>query len=278
MTTTNPILSAHGLSVGYNGDIVVADLDVDIAAGEVTTIIGPNGCGKSTLLRTLSKLLTPAAGHVCLDGVDLASLRPRDIARRLAMLPQNPIAPSGLSVLDLVSRGRSPYQSWYRQWSADDEESVSRAMRLTSILDLADRPVEDLSGGQRQRAWIAMTLAQDTDLVLLDEPTTYLDLAHAVDVLDLVDELRDDHGKTVVMVLHDLNLAARSSDHLIVMRDGVVLTRGTPAEVLTVEVLRDAFGLSAQVLTDPETGGPLVVPTVASARRRKGTLLSKPSV
>ncbi|GAC80732.1 iron complex transport system ATP-binding protein [Gordonia malaquae] len=278
MTTTNPILSAHGLSVGYNGDIVVADLDVDIAAGEVTTIIGPNGCGKSTLLRTLSKLLTPAAGHVRLDGVDLASLRPRDIARRLAMLPQNPIAPSGLSVLDLVSRGRSPYQSWYRQWSSDDEEAVSRAMRLTSILDLADRPVEDLSGGQRQRAWIAMTLAQDTDLVLLDEPTTYLDLAHAVDVLDLVDELRDDHGKTVVMVLHDLNLAARSSDHLIVMRDGVVLTRGTPAEVLTVEVLRDAFGLSAQVLTDPETGGPLVVPTVASARRRKGTLLSKPSV
>ncbi|QRY64393.1 ABC transporter ATP-binding protein [Gordonia sp. PDNC005] len=276
MTTTNPILSAHGLSVGYNGDIVVADLDVDIAAGEVTTIIGPNGCGKSTLLRTLSKLLTPTAGQVRLDGVDLASLRPRDIARRLAMLPQNPIAPSGLSVLDLVSRGRSPYQSWYRQWSSDDEEAVSRAMRLTSILELADRPVEDLSGGQRQRAWIAMTLAQDTDLVLLDEPTTYLDLAHAVDVLDLVDELRHDHGKTVVMVLHDLNLAARSSDHLIVMRDGVVLTRGTPAEVLTVDVLDDAFGLSAQVLTDPETGGPLVVPTVASARRRTGTLLSKP--
>ncbi|GEE03201.1 iron-enterobactin transporter ATP-binding protein [Gordonia spumicola] len=275
MSTSNPILSAHGLTVGYGGASIITDLDVDIAAGEVTTIIGPNGCGKSTLLRTLARLLAPSAGRVLLDGDEIAAMRPRDVARRLAMLPQNPVAPSGLSVLDLVSRGRSPHQSWYRQWSGADEEAVARAMALTSTLELADRPVEALSGGQRQRAWIAMTLAQDTELVLLDEPTTFLDLAHAVDVLDLVDELRFEHGKTVVMVLHDLNLAARTSDHLIVMKDGAVLTRGTPSAVLTPDVLWDAFGLSAQVVTDPETGGPLVVPTVTSPHRTKASLLKE---
>lgn len=275
MSTSNPILSAHGLTVGYGGASIITDLDVDIAAGEVTTIIGPNGCGKSTLLRTLARLLAPSAGRVLLDGDEIAAMRPRDVARRLAMLPQNPVAPSGLSVLDLVSRGRSPHQSWYRQWSGADEEAVARAMALTSTLELADRPVEALSGGQRQRAWIAMTLAQDTELVLLDEPTTFLDLAHAVDVLDLVDELRFEHGKTVVMVLHDLNLAARTSDHLIVMKDGAVLTRGTPSAVLTPDVLWDAFGLSAQVVTDPETGGPPVVPTVTSPHRTKASLLKE---
>lgn len=276
MSTSNPILSAHGLTVGYGGASIITDLDVDIAAGEVTTtIIGPNGCGKSTLLRTLARLLAPSAGRVLLDGDEIAAMRPRDVARRLAMLPES-VAPSGLSVLGRAGvQARSPLNPGAGRRSGADEEAVARAMALTSTLELADRPVEALSGGQRQRAWIAMTLAQDTELVLLDEPTTFLDLAHAVDVLDLVDEAPLEHGKTVVMVLHDLNLAARASDHLIVMKDGAVLTRGTPSAVLTPDVLWDAFGLSAQVVTDPETGGPLVVPTVTSPHRTKASLLKE---
>lgn len=253
-------LAASDLSVGYDAATVIDGLDVEIETGRVTTIVGPNGCGKSTLLRTLSRLLKPTSGQVMLDGRDIASHRPKEVARILGLLPQNPVAPDGLTVADLVSRGRHPHQSWYRQWSRDDELAVARAMDLTSTTELADRVVESLSGGQRQRVWIAMTLAQETDLVLLDEPTTYLDLAHAVDVLDLVDELRHDHGKTVVMVLHDLNLAARYSDSLIVMRDGAIVAEGAPNDVLTPQLLQEAFGLASQILVDPVSGTPMVVP------------------
>nr|WP_030419161.1 ABC transporter ATP-binding protein [Streptomyces sp. NRRL F-5065] len=252
-------LRARGVTVGYGGRTVLDGLDAEIPPGVVTTIIGPNGCGKSTLLRTLARLLRPTEGTVVLDGEDIATLRTRDVARKLGMLPQAPVAPDGLTVADLVARGRHPHQSWLRQWSSDDAAVVERALALTGVADLADRPVDSLSGGQRQRVWISMTLAQGTDLLLLDEPTTYLDLAHAVDVLDLVDDLHES-GCAVVMVLHDLNLAARYSDHLIVMRDGAILAQGHPRDVITADVLYEAFGLRAAVLDDPVGERPLVVP------------------
>ncbi|WTP83504.1 ABC transporter ATP-binding protein [Streptomyces sp. NBC_00178] len=234
-------------------------LDVAIPPGVVTTIIGPNGCGKSTLLRTLTRLLKPARGAVVLDGEDIAGLRTRDVAKKLGLLPQAPVAPEGLTVADLVARGRHPHQSWLRQWSSDDAEVVERALAMTGVSDLADRPVDSLSGGQRQRVWISMTLAQGTDLLLLDEPTTYLDLAHAMDVLDLVDDLHES-GCTVVMVLHDLNLATRYSDNLVVMREGEILAQGHPRDVITADLLHEAFGLRAMVIDDPVGDRPLIVP------------------
>lgn len=252
-------LAARGVTVGYGGRVVIDELDVAIPPGVITTIIGPNGCGKSTLLKTLSRLLKPAKGAVVLDGEDIGRLRTRDVAKKLGLLPQAPVAPEGLTVADLVARGRHPHQSWLRQWSSDDADVVERALAMTGVSDLADRPVDALSGGQRQRVWISMTLAQGTDLLLLDEPTTYLDLAHAVDVLDLVDDLHES-GCTVVMVLHDLNLATRYSDNLVVMREGSVLAQGHPRDVITAELLDEAFGLRARVIDDPVGDRPLVVP------------------
>ncbi|MFD9061039.1 ABC transporter ATP-binding protein [Kitasatospora purpeofusca] len=254
-----PRLAARGVTVGYGERTVIDALDVTIPTGLVTTIIGPNGCGKSTLLRTLSRLLRPSRGSVVLDGEDIATLRTRDVAKRLGLLPQSPVAPEGLTVADLVARGRHPHQSWLRQWSSDDASVVEDALAMTGVSDLADRPVDSLSGGQRQRVWISMTLAQGTDLLLLDEPTTYLDLAHAIDVLDLVDDLHES-GCTVVMVLHDLNLAARYSDNLIVMKAGSVLAQGHPRDVVTAELLHEAFGLRARVIDDPVGDRPLIVP------------------
>ncbi|GGQ10608.1 ABC transporter ATP-binding protein [Streptomyces mutabilis] len=252
-------LAARGVTVEYGARTVLDELDVTVPPGVVTTIIGPNGCGKSTLLRTLSRLLKPAGGRVVLDGEDIATLRTRDVAKKLGLLPQAPVAPEGLTVSDLVTRGRHPHQSWLRQWSSDDADVVARALAMTGVSDLADRPVDSLSGGQRQRVWISMTLAQGTDLLLLDEPTTYLDLAHAIDVLDLVDDLHES-GCTVVMVLHDLNLATRYSDNLVVMRDGAILAQGHPRDVITAELLHEAFGLRAKVIDDPVGDRPLIVP------------------
>ncbi|MBT3078128.1 MULTISPECIES: ABC transporter ATP-binding protein [Streptomyces] len=252
-------LAARGVTVGYGGRAVIDGLDVEIPPSVVTTIIGPNGCGKSTLLRTLTRLLRPTDGTVVLDGEDIAKLRTRDVAKKLGLLPQAPVAPEGLTVGDLVARGRHPHQSWLRQWSSDDAGVVERALTMTGVADLADRPVDSLSGGQRQRVWISMTLAQGTDLLLLDEPTTYLDLAHAIDVLDLVDDLHES-GCTVVMVLHDLNLATRYSDNLIVMRAGRILAQGHPRDVITAELLHEAFGLQATVIDDPVGDRPLIVP------------------
>ncbi|WP_053706170.1 ABC transporter ATP-binding protein [Streptomyces sp. WM6373] len=252
-------LVARGVTVGYGGRVVIDDLDVAIPPRVITTIIGSNGCGKSTLLRTLSRLLKPTRGSVVLDGDDIARLRTRDVARKLGLLPQAPVAPEGLTVADLVARGRHPHQSWLRQWSSDDAAVVERALAMTGVSDLADRPVDALSGGQRQRVWISMTLAQGTDLLLLDEPTTYLDLAHAIDVLDLVDDLHES-GCTVVLVLHDLNLATRYSDNLVVMKAGSILAQGHPREVITAELLHEAFGLRAKVIDDPVGDRPLIVP------------------
>ncbi|MEU6313627.1 ABC transporter ATP-binding protein [Streptomyces sp. NPDC047014] len=258
-TTGTARLAARGVTVGYGGRSVMDDLHVEIPPGVITTIIGSNGCGKSTLLRTLSRLLKPSKGQVVLDGDDIATLRTRDVAKKLGLLPQTPVAPDGLTVADLVARGRHPHQSWLRQWSSDDAAVVERALEMTGVADLADRPVDALSGGQRQRVWISMTLAQGTDLLLLDEPTTYLDLAHAIDVLDLVDDLHES-GCTVVMVLHDLNLATRYSDNLVVMKAGAILAQGHPRDVITAELLEDAFGLRAKVIEDPVGDRPLIVP------------------
>ncbi|USI88461.1 ABC transporter ATP-binding protein [Rhodococcus pyridinivorans] len=255
-----PRLVAEHISLGYGERLIVDDLDLSIPTGVVTTVIGPNGCGKSTLLRALSRLLKPRTGTVLLDGHDITTMRTREVARVLGMLPQAPVAPEGLTVADLVSRGRHPHQSWFRQWSSDDEDEVAIALERTGIADLADRPIDELSGGQRQRAWISMALAQGTDILLLDEPTTYLDLAHSVEVLDLVDRLHSELGRTVVMVLHDLNLAVRYSDHLVVMKDGRVVASGLPSEVISVELLREVFDLDASVIDDPVSDRPLIVP------------------
>ncbi|MEV6710973.1 ABC transporter ATP-binding protein [Lentzea sp. NPDC051208] len=252
-------LGAEGVTVGYADRVVLDNLDVAIPTGVITTVIGPNGCGKSTLLRTLSRLLKPRQGTVLLDGGDIARLKTKDIAKRMGLLPQTPIAPEGLTVADLVARGRHPHQSWVRQWSSDDADVVAKALHMTGVADLAHRPVDSLSGGQRQRVWISMTLAQGTDLLLLDEPTTYLDLAHAIDVIDLVDDLHEG-GCTIVMVLHDLNLAVRYSDNLIVMKSGSIVAQGHPSEVITSELLLDTFGLQAKVIDDPVSERPLIVP------------------
>ena len=254
-------LRAEGLDLAYDDRVVVSDLTLLVPPGEITVIVGANACGKSTLLRALARLLTPRAGTVYLDGRSVHQTPTRQVARRLGILPQAPVAPEGLTVVDLVTRGRSPHQTWWRQWSAADEAAVSEALRATELTDLADRPVDELSGGQRQRAWIAMAVAQQTPILLLDEPTTFLDLAHQIDVLDLVVDLNRREDRTIVMVLHDLNQACRYADHVIAMKAGRIVTRGTPAEVITPEVVEEVFDVRCQVTTDPVSGSPLIIPT-----------------
>lgn len=251
---------ASSVTVGYGQRTIIRDLSATFPAGKITTIVGPNGCGKSTLLRAMSGLLNLDTGTVSVDGQNISDMKRKDVARILGMLPQSPVAPEGLLVSDLVARGRHPHQAWFRQWSSTDEDAVFEALKQTGSADLASRTLEELSGGQRQRVWISMVLAQNTDILFLDEPTTYLDLATSVDILELVDSLRQELGRTVVMVLHDLNLAVRYSDYLVVMKDGQVIASGTPAEVITAELLQEAFDLRARVIEDPETGDPLIVP------------------
>ncbi|MBE1466057.1 ABC transporter ATP-binding protein [Kibdelosporangium phytohabitans] len=260
MAASKVRLKASELGLGYGERLVVDGLDLDVPQGTVTSVIGPNGCGKSTLLRALGRLLSPRAGEVLLDGKRIDKLPTKEVARTVGLLPQTPVAPDGLTVADLVARGRHPHQTWYRQWSVEDEAAVADALRLTKMDEHASRVVDELSGGQRQRAWISMTLAQGTELLLLDEPITYLDLAHQVDVLDLVHDLHTTRGTTVVMVLHDLNLAARYSDRLVAMRAGKIVAQGDPGDVLTEDLLRDVFDLDAKILTDPVAGTPMVVP------------------
>ncbi|MFE2106765.1 ABC transporter ATP-binding protein [Kitasatospora sp. NPDC059463] len=253
-------LEARGLTLAYEARTVAEELSLRIPDGKVTVIVGPNACGKSTLLRALGRLLKPVRGAVLLDGEELARVPTKQIARRIGLLPQSPSAPEGIAVADLVSRGRQPHQSWWQQWSAEDEAAVAEALERTSTAELAERGVDELSGGQRQRVWIAMALAQGTDILLLDEPTTFLDIAHQVEVLDLVRRLNVERGRTVVAVLHDLNQAARYADHLVAMRAGRVVAEGPPVEVVTAELVREAFGLESVVVPDPVTGTPLVVP------------------
>lgn len=253
-------LEAKDLSLAYDKHTVVDGLSLALPEGRITAVVGANGCGKSTLLRGLSRVLTPTAGAVLLDGQDIHRMPPKQVARKIALLPQHSVAPSGMTVVELIGLGRHPHQNAFRPRNAQDDRIVADAMEATSTLDLAARPVEELSGGQRQRVWIAMVLAQQTDVLLLDEPTSFLDLAHAVDVLDLVTDLNRERGVTVAMVLHDLNLAARYADHLVAVKEGAVVATGTPADVITAERVSEVFGMTATVVPDPVTGTPLVVP------------------
>jgi iron complex transport system ATP-binding protein len=253
-------LEAQDVTLAYEKLQVATDLSVVIPPGKVTCIVGANACGKSTLLRALARLLKPAAGTVVLDGQSIHSMNTRRVATTLGILPQTPTAPEGITVADLVSRGRYPHQRWYSQWSRSEEDLITEAMAVTGTLELADRSVDELSGGQRQRAWIAMALAQGTDLMLLDEPTTYLDLAHQVEVLDLLVDLNRAEGRTIVLVLHDLNQASRYSHHLVAMGGGRVVAEGPPEQVITEELVLEVFGLKARVVPDPVSGTPMVVP------------------
>lgn len=255
-----PRLRAERLSIGYDDTAVIADLSVDVLDGHVTAIVGPNACGKSTLLRGLARLLKPSGGQVILDGHDIGSLHTKEVARRLGLLPQTSIAPDGITVADLVSRGRFPHQKVLRQWSRVDEAAVAEAMQCTGITDLAGRLVDELSGGQRQRVWVAMVLAQQTPLLLLDEPTTYLDIAHQVELLDLFAMLNREQNRTVVAVLHDLNHACRYADHIIALKAGSIVAQGNPNAVITEQLVEAVYGLKCQIIDDPQTGTPLVVP------------------
>ncbi|WP_082618522.1 ABC transporter ATP-binding protein [Oerskovia sp. Root22] len=253
-------LAADHVSLAYDERRVVEDLSLTVAAGKITSIVGSNGCGKSTLLRGLARLLKPVGGAVLLDGEDIRTLPTKQVATTLGLLPQSPVAPDGITVADLVGRGRYPHQGWFRRWTAGDDEAVADALASTGTLDLAERSVDELSGGQRQRVWIAMALAQRTDLLLLDEPTTFLDIAHQIDVLDLLVDLNESRGTTVVMVLHDLDMACRYSDRLVAMRDGKVHTEGAPGDVVDARMVREVFGLDSLVVPDPITGTPTLVP------------------
>lgn len=257
-------LQTSGLTLKYEQRTVIEGLSTEIPQGKVTMIVGANACGKSTLLRGLARLLKPAAGTVTLDGRDIHRRPAREVARTLGLLPQHPTAPDGITVRDLVGRGRYPHQGFFRTRPAGvpshDERAVQEAMEATETLELAGRNVDELSGGQRQRVWIAMALAQETDVLLLDEPTTYLDLTHQVEVLDLITDLNRRRGTTVAIVLHDLNLAARYADHIIAMKNGRIVAEGSARAVVTEEMVRDVFGLKSRVLPDPVSGAPLIIP------------------
>ncbi len=253
-------LSADSLTLGYGERTIIDDLSVNLAPGKITSIVGANGCGKSTLLRALSRLLEPTAGQVLLDGKALHDYPARELAQALGLLPQSPLAPEGIVVADLVGRGRTPHQGLLGRWSAEDYEIVAESMAATGVADLAQRGIDELSGGQRQRVWIAMALAQRTQVLLLDEPTTYLDVKHQLEVLDLLADINASRGITIAMVIHDLNLAARYSDELIAVTDGGIYAQGRPADVLTVDTVRAVFGIESVVIADPVSGAPAVMP------------------
>ncbi|MCD4525848.1 ABC transporter ATP-binding protein [Nocardioides sp. cx-173] len=258
--TSRHTLTVAELTLGYGDRTVVEALDLVIPAGRITAIVGANACGKSTLLRSMTRLLRPRQGQVLLDGEQVHKLPAKTLARTLGLLPQAPIAPEGITVSDLVGRGRNPHQRVLSRWNADDDKAVAAALEATDTVDLADRAVDELSGGQRQRVWIAMALAQQTDLLLLDEPTTYLDVSHQIEVLDLLTDLNRARGTTIVMVLHDLNLAARYADHLVALAEGRLHSAGEPHAVLTEDTVRTVFGMDCTVIDDPVSGRPLMLP------------------
>ena len=258
--TTDHLLAVENLTLGYGDRTVINNLDLVLPPGKVTAIVGANACGKSTLLRSMSRLLAPKEGRVILDGKEVHRLPAKELARTLGLLPQSPIAPEGITVADLVGRGRHPHQGFLSRWSREDDIAVADALESTQTTALAERAVDELSGGQRQRVWIAMALAQQTDVLLLDEPTTFLDVGHQVEVLDLLTDLNRSRGTTIVMVLHDLNLAARYADFLVAIAAGQIYAAGTPAEVLTPESVRAVFDLESQVISDPTSGKPLMLP------------------
>lgn len=253
-------LEAKNLGLSYGSHYVFQELNLSIQQGKITVFIGSNGCGKSTLLRSMARLLKPEQGAVILDGHNIARLSTKEVAKRMALLPQGPSAPEGLTVLQLVKQGRYPYQSWLQQWSREDEKMVRRALEVTDMSELAERPVDSLSGGQRQRAWIAMTLAQDTDIILLDEPTTFLDMTHQIEVLDLLYELNEVDQRTIVMVLHDINLACRYAHHIVAIQNRRIYAEGAPEKVVTAEMIEAVFDMKCQMIHDPIFGTPLCIP------------------
>ncbi|MGI5502888.1 ABC transporter ATP-binding protein [Lentzea sp. CA-135723] len=257
---TPPELRSEDLSLGYGERRVVDSLTTVLPTGKITVIVGPNACGKSTYLRGLARLLHPLSGAALLDSTPIHTMPGKEVAKLLGILPQGPAAPEGITVADLVGRGRHPHQGWLHRWTAQDDEAVAAALVATGTLDLADRVVDELSGGQRQRVWIAMALTQRTPVLLLDEPTTYLDVTHQVEVLDLLVDLNEAEGATVALVLHDLNLAARYADHLLVLRAGRIVVEGAPNDVLTEEVVREVFEMDCRIVQDPVSHTPLVVP------------------
>lgn len=253
-------LSAKDLTLGYGETIIIDDLDIEIPKGEITVFIGGNGCGKSTLLRSLARLLKPQNGSVILDGQDIAKMKTKEVAQKLAILPQSPTTPEGLTVYELVKQGRHPYRGFVKPWSKEDEDAVIQALKSTNILNLKDRTVDSLSGGQRQRAWIALTLAQKTDIILLDEPTTYLDMTHQIEILDLLFDLNEKDKHTIVMVLHDLNLASRYAHHIVAIKDKKVYAKGKPEDIITSELVQDVFQMKCNISCDPLFGTPMCIP------------------
>lgn len=264
-------LQAASLSLAYDHDPVVHELTLEIPDGQITAIVGANGCGKSTLLRGLARLLRPQSGAALLDGKEIRHLPTKLVAREIGLLPQGPSAPDGIVVEDLVSRGRYPHQSFLRQWSWDDQQVVDDALRSAGVLELRDRIVDELSGGERQRVWIALVLAQQTDMMLLDEPTTFLDIAHQVEVLDLLAQLNRTRGTTIVLVLHDINQASRYARHIVALRHGTIWAQGTPAETITETMIGDVFGLDARVIKDPVSGAPMFIPVSAQSTSQSAT-------
>lgn len=253
-------LTAQNLSLAYEGTTIIQDLTLIIPTGKITVLVGANGCGKSTLLKGLGRLLKPQSGVVYLDGKSIMKRSTKAVAQQLGLLPQSPVAPEGLTIRDLVVQGRYPYQNWMQQWSTQDEYFVQQALEMTNLIELSDRPLDNLSGGQRQRAWIAMALAQNTKVLLLDEPTTFLDLAHQIEVLDLLHHLNQQQGRTIVMVLHDLNQACRYADHLVAIKSGQIFASGEPKMVITEEIVQTVFNLKCRIYPDPITGTPMCIP------------------
>jgi len=260
MSLSSSRLAARDVTLAYDTKTVAEQLSVTIPDGEFTVIIGPNACGKSTLLKALSRVIKPVAGQVILDGQAIHQLPAKEVARQLGLLPQNSHTPAGITVADLVGRGRYPHQSLFGGWRLEDSQAVAEAMAATHIDHLADRPVEQLSGGQRQRVWIAMVLAQQTPLLLLDEPTTWLDITHQIELMELLRELNQRHGRTLVVVLHELNQACRYASHLIAMREGAIIAEGRPSEIITEELIEQVYGLKAVIIADPIAGTPMIVP------------------
>ena len=253
-------LTAQKLSLAYAGNTIIQDLTLAIPAEKITVLVGANGCGKSTLLKGLGRLLKPKSGGAYLDGKSIMKRSSKAVAQQLGLLPQSPVAPEGLTIRDLVSQGRYPYQNWMQQWSTQDEKFVQQAIEMTDLMELCDHPLDNLSGGQRQRAWIAMALAQNTKLLLLDEPTTFLDLAHQIEILDLLHHLNQQQGRTIVMVLHDLNQACRYADHLVAIKAGQIFASGKPQEVITEEIVQTVFNLKCRIYPDPIAGTPMCIP------------------
>ena len=260
MTAETTRLRGDQLTLAYGKKTIAESLNVTIPDGHFTAIIGPNGCGKSTLLRTLSRLMTPASGHVYLDGEQIQRYASKEVAKRIGLLAQNATTPGDITVQELVARGRYPHQPLFSRWRQEDEDAVQNAMQATGIVNLASQSVDTLSGGQRQRAWIAMVLAQDTSIMLLDEPTTWLDISHQIDLLELLSELNRERGFTLAAVLHDLNQACRYATHLIALRDGKIVAEGAPKEIVTPELIEAVYGLRCMIIDDPVAHTPLVVP------------------